>query len=266
MHMSCGQFALGEPLAQDAPQPVRVLFHARVERSQRLAHKHQGNDDQHAYSPESVLSIVGLDVIATCFSLHTVNGRRFDWPTTKFCFKVLSAKLNEILGQGHAITCPFLHETLDPRGLRTKSLEEMSRLANLIHTREMLLQDQRELVAFHESILSAGHEWDAETLDQLVQGASQRVRTLLAKAEGITEAALADVPSHTEALADTPEYLAEDLADIPAHTQRSKKLQLKRYKRKLRIAKEDHYTDVCGVYEVACPDPILPLFSSPSLF
>ena len=77
MHMSCGQFALGEPLAQDAPQPVRVLFHARVEMSQRLAHKpRQGNNDQHAFSPESVLSIVGLDVIATCFSLHTVECAR----------------------------------------------------------------------------------------------------------------------------------------------------------------------------------------------
>ena len=245
MHMSCGQFALGEPLAQDAPQPVRVVIHARLEMSQRLAHKHQGNNDEHAFSPESVLSIVGLDVIATCFSLHTVNEPRFDWPTTKFCFKVLSAKLNEILGPGQAITCPFLHETLDPRGLRTKSPEEMSRLANLIHTREMLLQDQRELMAFHESIFSAEHEWDAETMGQLVQGASQRVRTLLAKAEGITEAALDDVSSQLN---------SEDLADIPSQTRRTSK-QLKKYKQKLRRAKASHYTDKCEVYEAACPDP-----------
>ena len=80
MHMKCGQFAPGEPLAQDAPQPVRVVIHARLEMSQRLAHKHHGNNDQHAFSPESVLSIVGLDVIATCFSLHTENERRFVWP------------------------------------------------------------------------------------------------------------------------------------------------------------------------------------------
>ena len=228
MHMSCGQFALGEPLAQDAPQPVRVLFHARVESSQRLAHRHKGNNDQHAFSPESVLSIVGLDVIATCFSLHTVNERRFDWPTTRLSdyhnVEFLSAKLNEILGRRQAITCPFLDEPLDPRGLLTKSPEEMSQLANLIHTREMLLQDQRELVAFHESIVGAEHEWDAETMGQLVQGASQRVRTLLAKAEGITEAALDTVSSQLN---------SEDLADIPSQTKQSKK-QLKKYKQKLK--------------------------------
>ena len=247
MHMHCGQFALGEPLAQDAPQPVRVVIHARLEMSQRLEHKRQGNNDQHAFSPESVLSIVGLDVIATCFSLHTVNEPRFDWPTTKFCFKVLSAKLNEILGPGQAITCPFLHETLDPRGLRTKSPEEMSRLANLIQKREMLLQDQRELVAFHETIVSAEDEWDAETMGQLVQGASQRVRTLLAKAEGITDAALDTVSSQLN---------SEDLADVPSQLKRSNR-QLKKYKSKLRKAKAEEYTEMCDVYEAPCPDPIL---------
>ena len=253
MHMSCGQFALGEPLAQDAPQPVRVVIHARLEMSQRLEHKRQGNNDQHAFSPESVLSIVGLDVIATCFSLHTENERRFVWPTTRLSdyhnVEFLSAKLNEILkiGPGQAITCPLLDEPLDPRGLHTKSPEEMSRLANLIQKREMLLQDQRELVAFHESIVRAEHEWDAEAMAQLVQGASQRVRTLLAKAEGITAAALDDVSSQLDS-----EYLADFL-----QTKRSKKLQLKNYKRKLRQAKADHYTNMCEVYEAACPDPIL---------
>ena len=249
-HMSCSQFALGEPLALDAPQPVRMVFHARVDDSQRLAHKHHGNNDQQAFSPESVLSIVGLDVIATCFSLHTVN-ERFDWPTIRlhdYCnVEVMSAKLNEILGLGQAITCPFLDEPLDPRCLHTKSPEEMSRLANLIKTREMLLQDQRELVAFHDSIERAEHEWNAETIAQLVQGASQRVRTLLAKAEGITEAALDTVSSQLN---------SEDLADIPSQTKQSNK-QLKKYKQKLRKAKADHYTDMCEAYEAACPDPIV---------
>ena len=252
-----GQFALGEPLAEDAPQPVRMVFHARVELSQRLAHKHQGTNDQHAFSPESVLSIVGLDVIATCFSLHTENERRFVWPTTRLSdyhnVEFLSAKLNEILkiGPGQAITCPLLDEPLDPRGLHTKSPEEMSRLANLINTREMLLQDQRELVAFHETIVRAEDEWNAETMAQLVQGASQRVRTLLAKAEGITEAALDTVSSQLN---------SEDLADIPSQTKRSKK-RLKKYKQKLRRAKADHYTDKCEVYETACPDPYVAILA-----
>ena len=85
-----------------------------------------------------------------------------------------------------------------------------------------------------------------ETMAQLVQGASQRVRTLLAKAEGITEAALDDVSSQLDS-----EYLADFL-----QTKRSKKLQLKKYKRKLRQAKADHYTNMCEVYEAACPDPV----------
>ena len=249
-HMSCGQFALGEPLALDAPQPVRMVFHARVENSQRLAHKHQGNNDQHAFSPESVLSIVGLDVIATCYSLRTVN-ERFDWPTTRlqdYCnVEVLIAKLEELQLLGHASTCPFLDEPLDPRCLHTKSPEEMSRLANVINTREMLLQDQSELVAFHLSIERAEHEWNAETMAQLVQGASQRVRTLLAKAEGNTAAALDTVSSQLN---------SKDLADIPSQTKQCKK-QLKKYKQKLRKAKADHYTDMCEVYEAACRDPIL---------
>jgi len=251
MHMSCGQFALGEPLAQDAPQPVRVVIHARLEMSQRLEHRHQGNNDQHAFSPESVLSIVGLDVIATCFSLQTINDPRFIWPTTRFSdyhnVEVLSAQLEEILGPGQVNRCPFVDEPLDPRGLLTKSPEEMSRLAKLIQTREMLLQDQRELVAFHETIVGAEDELDAETMGLLVQGASQRVRTLLAKAEGITEAALDTVSSQLN---------SEDLADVPSQIKRSKK-QLKKYKSKLRKAKEE-YTDVCDVYyEGSCPDPIL---------
>ena len=244
-HMYCGQFALGEPLARDAPQPVRMVFHARVEISQRLAHKHQGNNDQHGFSPESVLSIVGLDVIATCFSLHTVN----DWPITRlqdYCnVEVVAAQLNEILGQ--ATTSPFLDEPFDPRCLLTKSPEEMSRLANLIQTREMLLQDQRELLAFHESIVGAEDELDAEAMGQLVRGASQRVRTLLAKADGITEAALDTVSTLLN---------SEDLADIDAQTKQTRK-QLKKYKQKLRKAKADHYTDKCEVYEAACPDPIV---------
>ena len=82
-------------------------------------------------------------------------------------------------------------------------------------------------------------------MGQLVQGASQRVRTLLAKAEGITEAALDTVSSQLN---------SEDLADIPSQTKRSKK-RLKKYKQKLRKAKADHYTDKCEVYETACPDP-----------
>ena len=86
-----------------------------------------------------------------------------------------------------------------------------------------------------------------ETMAQLVQGASQRVRTLLAKAEGITEAALDTVSSQLN---------SEDLADIPSQTKQSNQ-QLKKYKQKLRKAKADHYTDKCEVYEAACPDPIL---------
>ena len=101
-------------------------------------------------------------------------------------------------------------------------------------------------MAFHESIVGAEHEWDAETMGQLVQETSQRVRTLLAKAEGITDAALDDVSSQLD---------SEDLADIPSQIKRSKK-QIKQYKRKLRIAKAKQYTDMCEVYEAACPDPI----------
>ena len=123
----------------------------------------------------------------------------------------------------------------------------MSRLAKLIQTREMLLQDQRELVAFHETIVGADDELDPETMGLLVQGASQRVRTLLAKADGITEAALDDVSSQLN---------SEDLADIPSQTRRTSK-QLKKYKQKLRRAKASHYTDLCEVYEAACPDPYL---------
>ena len=248
-------FALGEALAEDVDQPVRMIFHVRVESSQRLAKVHRGNNDQHGFSPESVLSIVGLDVIATCFSLHTVNERRFDWPRTRLSdyhnVEFLSAKLHQILGAGQAIACPFLGEPLDPRGLHTKSPEKIAHLANQIQMREMLLQDQRELVAFHESIVraehEAEHEWNAETMGQLVQGASQRVRRLLAKAEGSTEAALDTVSSQLN---------SEDFADIPSQTRQSKK-QLKKYRRKLRLAKADHYTDKCEVYEAACPDPIL---------
>ena len=63
-----------------------------------------------------------------------------------------------------------------------------------------------------------------ETMVQLVQGASQRVRTLLAKAEGITDAALDTVSSQLN---------SEDLADIPSQIKQSNE-QLNKYKQKLK--------------------------------
>ena len=249
------RFALGEPLAHDAPQPVRIAFHARVNKLERLAHKHKGSNDQHAYPPESVLSIVGLDVIATCFSATSVHNGHM--PTVHLdeysCMDFLAAKLSEVLGQA-IVRPPWADEPFDPRELHTKSPEEMIRLANLVKTRDMLFQDQRELVAFHESILRSDGEWDSDSMGQLAQGLSERVRSLVVKGSeadewNITEAQLQSAEAREQ----------RDLASIPSSGRELRKFlglnALKKYKAKLRIAKAD--TEMCEVYEKACPDPMV---------
>ena len=264
-HMSLGQFALGEPLAHDAPQPVRMVFHTRVNKSERLAHKHKGNNDQHAFSPESVLSIVGLDVIATCFSLTSVHNRHMMiWPTVHlkdyFNMDFLAAKLSEILGDAIVPRPPWADVPFDPRGLHTKSTEELTRLANLVKSREMLLQDQRELVAFHASIVRGDGEWNSDNMGKLVQWLSERVRSLLVKG---AEASEPQGMSTTEAAQDivSSQLNSEELASIPSSGRELGKFlgtkALKKYKAKLRKAKAKDYTDKCEVYETACPDPIV---------
>ena len=122
----------------------------------------------------------------------------------------------------------------------------------------MLLQDQRELVAFHALIVRGEGGWNSDdNMVQLVQGLSERVRSLLAKGaeaepEGITGAALDIVSSQLN---------SEELASIPSSGRELRKFigtkALKKYKAKLRKAKANDYTDKCEVYETACPDPIV---------
>ena len=56
-------YALGAPLAQDCPQPMRAILHVRANFDERLTSK-EGKRDQQAYAPESVISIIGLDIVA----------------------------------------------------------------------------------------------------------------------------------------------------------------------------------------------------------
>ena len=84
----------GESLARDAPQPMRAIFHVRGNKSEWLHKIIQGRNNQFAFSPESLLSIVGLDLVATCFSAESVVN---PWHTTNLGdymdVDVLSAKL-----------------------------------------------------------------------------------------------------------------------------------------------------------------------------
>jgi hypothetical protein len=272
-HMNFSGFACGEPLALDAPQPVRIVFHARVNKAERLTHKHAKKNDQHAFAPQSVLSIVGLDVIATCFSATREMGaftRELSFPTVDMSdyhnIDFLQAKLSEILGQ--AIRPSFADEPFDPRSLHTKSLEEMTRLAHLVKTREELLQDQKDIVAFHTSLLRGEGDWNAAAMSELVHRQSERVNSLLREAKEASEAD-AEGMSTAETARDLSTAMdivssrlkSEDLASIPSSGRQlasfmGEKL-LKKYKSKLRFAKVSAYTEKCETYEWACSDPFV---------
>ena len=49
MHKWKSKFALGEALADDAPQPMRAIFHVRVNKSEWLHKVDQGNNNQFSF-------------------------------------------------------------------------------------------------------------------------------------------------------------------------------------------------------------------------
>jgi len=112
-------------------------------------------------------------------------------------------------------------------------------------------------VAFHASIVRGEGEWNSDNMVQLIQGLSERVRSLVVKG------AEAEGKSTTEAARDivSSQLNSEELASIPSSGRELRKFlgtkALKKYKAKLRKAKADDYTDKCEVYETACPDPIV---------
>ena len=220
MHKWKSEFALGEPLAHDSPQPMRAIFHARVNKSEWLHKDVKGTKNQFGFSPESVLSIVGLDIIATCCSAESVM-----WSVCS------EAKLRELQETQHE------HKTwvpTDPRHkhrtlpfdknyrLITDSPEEIARLANLVKKRDELLKDQRQLVAFHAAIQGTDDDGPltVESAIQIIQ---------------------ADL--ETKQIAGSQEAYQRALHRI------------KKYKQRLRKAKQ--LTEKCEVYETADPDPIV---------
>ena len=131
------------------------------------------------------------------------------------------------------------------------------RLAQMVKMRERLLQDQRELVAFHVLLVHDSGEWDSENMAELVRGLSARVRSLLlqsmeAEGTGCIATALDNLAVQLN---------SEELASIHASGRRLRQFlgtkALKKYEAKLRKAKAEVYTDTCEVYETACLDPIV---------
>ena len=291
MHMWCGDFALGEPLAHDAPQPVRMIFHVRVNSSERLAHKHTRTNDQHGFSPESVHSIVGLDVIATCFDATSVKKHKLEAkkhsPATvqiaDYCdMEFLEKKMAEILPLTVGLTVEvdaseFDASEFDPRslkkdytpdkkglledkkgGLHTKSPEELDCLLKLVKRRDALLEDQRELQKFVKEILfdEDRDRRNPDRINELSQSLTGRVKTLLRTAmlEG------AGRKTSPEAAQDilSFELESEELAHIPVSGKGLRVFTgshaLKHYRQKLQKAKDD--TKECFFYEKPCPDPL----------
>ena len=145
-----GQFATGEPLAPDGP-PMRAIFRVRTKLSERLAHKKDGNNEQHAFAPRSVLRIVGLDLIATSMKVGSKRGFPVVHLGAYTDMGYLAERLNSMLGrQSRFADQPG--NSYDPRNLHTKSLEEMERLAELIATRDLLLLEAKEIFDFHAKI------------------------------------------------------------------------------------------------------------------
>ena len=133
---------LGEPIATDAPQPMRCVFHVRVDAPERLFEKKKknGKNDQHAFSPESVLHIVGLDIIATSCSADNVAEMRLIKSATcdirnYYDIAGLTDKLQAVLKDDfHTPEDTIKEYLLDPRGVQTKTCEEMIRLQRLVRS------------------------------------------------------------------------------------------------------------------------------------
>tara|TARA_B110000285_G_C14855195_1_gene481883 strand:- start:65 stop:391 length:327 start_codon:yes stop_codon:yes gene_type:complete len=102
--------------------------------------KKRGKGDQHAFSPESVLHIIGLDIIATSCSADNVAEMRLIKSATcdirnYYDIAGLTDKLQAVLKDDfHTPEDTIKEYLLDPRGVQTKTCEEMIRLQRLVRS------------------------------------------------------------------------------------------------------------------------------------
>jgi len=262
-HKWKGLFALGESLALDAPQPMRAIFRVRANKSEWLHKITQGKNNQFAFSPESLHSIVGLDLIATSLSAESVVN---PWDTTHLGDyideDVLLAKLRgffpDIAQPTHDMFTDPRHENLESKSmpfdenykLLTDSPDEMVRLASLVKKREELLEDEMKLMLFHEKIhqLEDG-QVTAESIDQLVEELPKHLRDLLQDCGD-------EVPEGQDSVQVALGRLSEQKNEFDSAQKKYQKSLNRLKKYKLRLRKAKGLTEICEVYEKADPHPI----------
>jgi len=247
-------FTVGERLASDIDKPFRMVLEVRVNLDERLAHKKKGNNDQHAYSPESVRRIVALYVIPVSFTDETAWQRKSyeEVDLTKHCnMEYLANKLTEMLGPQKFEL--FHKQHFDPRAKQTMQPDEMRRLNDLVKKRDTLLQDQKELNDFHQRLLRSDGEWNADNMNTHVQKLSKSARSRLVEAKG-EDRTLASLDSISSDL-NSDEFARIPLSGRALRAYMGKKL-LKKYQSRYKKAKQPNYTQKDNVYEVGVPDPV----------
>ena len=258
-HLWVGNLPVGERIALDISQSLRFVFHVRVKKEERLANPPRKSEkNQQGYSPVSVLSIVGLDAIALSMSYAQSSE---NWPTYQLSdFSDIDALENWLATWilDNRPAPEFCNLPLDPRGLITRSPEHMTMMKRLFDRREQLLQDQAEIVAFHNDIATMDGPCTAEYMCQLLEGLSERVRALVVRC---TMGSPEDINATQAAIDATSEALnSPELAQLPTGRRRGTVTgtnAIKKYKRVLRAAKHPDLCEKQEVYEWACPTPIL---------
>ena len=274
---------MGEPIALDISPSIRFVFHVRVKKEERLAKPIRSSEkNQQGYSPVSVLRIIGLDAIALSMSYAETYENWLN-PTRQlsdFCDIDALENFLETWVQCNRPDPEFGNVPLDPRGLMTRSPEHMIMMKRIFDQREQLLQDQAEMGAFHNAFeaMDRTGECTAESVSQLLQGVSERVKALLVRSTmktphlgtSFTQGAIELNSQRCRELSEelnsqgytyrrTPKEVAG--RRVPADRKRGTVIgtdAIKKYKRYLRAAKDPAVYEKNEVYEWACPTPILP--------
>ena len=245
-------FRVGEHLALDIDKPFRMVLEVRVNKDERLSHKHVETNDQHGYASESVRRITALYLIPVTFTAETVWMRKSyeEVDLTQYCnIEHLEKKMTEIIGPQEL----FQKQHFDPRAKQTKTPEEMRHRNYLVEKRAKLWQDQKELNDFHQRLLRSDGKWNVDKMNTNVQKLSKSVRSWLVEATGENRilASLDSISSNLD---------SDELARIP-HSGRALFSYLggqllKRYQGRLKKAKGPEYTHKDQVCEIGAPDTV----------
>ncbi len=210
--LTVGGYSTGQRLGIDSP-PLRAILHFRTDPECELASKKDTNtktgyvNEQHAFAPSGVLSLVAIDLIATYF-LYVAPDPSLVFVGVKLADYVNYDHLCEWLSEWTGLNIDGFPEWgfgryWDPRDLRQCSVDELGRLLALVELRRRMDSERRALETFiqdysqeeqmseellHRRLLNLPESMQAIVLDTSSPGGVVNAMEALEMASAIDEA------------------------------------------------------------------------------